>query len=126
MMRRLLSQHGMAECPKRTQPCKYCGKEFVFDTIQVSPSSTQTAQIRTCVARIPIPVSLPALTTLFLPQNHQYHCPRFPVQCPNQCGTPNIAREDLANHVKDNCGSALVLCPFKDAGCKHRVRHTVR
>lgn len=55
-------------------------------------------------------------------QNHQYHCPRFPVQCPNQCGTPNIAREDLANHVKDNCGSALVLCPFKDAGCKHRVR----
>lgn len=56
-----------------------------------------------------------------LPQNHQYHCPRFPVQCPNQCGTPNIAREDLANHVKDNCGSALVLCPFKDAGCKHRV-----
>ncbi|KAG7266434.1 hypothetical protein CRUP_030657 [Coryphaenoides rupestris] len=86
MMRRLLSQHSMAECPKRTQPCKYCGKEFVFDTIQ----------------------------------NHQYHCPRFPVQCPNQCGTPNIAREDLANHVKDNCGSALVLCPFKDAGCKHR------
>ncbi|XP_057684925.1 TNF receptor-associated factor 4-like isoform X2 [Corythoichthys intestinalis] len=53
-------------------------------------------------------------------ENHQYHCPRFPVQCPNQCGTPNIAREDLANHVKDNCGSALVLCPFKDAGCKHR------
>lgn len=40
MMRRLLSQHGMAECPKRTQPCKYCGKEFVFDTIQVSPASS--------------------------------------------------------------------------------------
>lgn len=36
MMRRLLSQHSMSECPKRTQPCKYCGKEFVFDTIQVS------------------------------------------------------------------------------------------
>ncbi|XP_066518575.1 TNF receptor-associated factor 4a [Hoplias malabaricus] len=86
MMRRLLAQHTMAECPKRTQPCKYCGKEFVYDTIQ----------------------------------NHQYHCPRFPVQCPNQCGTPNIAREDLATHVKENCGSALVLCPFKDAGCKHR------
>lgn len=85
------------------------------------------AQMRTRVAGIPVPpASLTALTTLFLLQNHQYHCPRFPVQCPNQCGTPNIAREDLANHVKDNCGSALVLCPFKDAGCKHRVRHTVR
>lgn len=35
MMRRLLSQHALAECPKRTQPCTYCSKEFVFDTIQV-------------------------------------------------------------------------------------------
>lgn len=34
-MRRLLSQHALAECPKRTQPCTYCSKEFVFDTIQV-------------------------------------------------------------------------------------------
>lgn len=35
MMRRLLSQHTLSECPKRTQPCTYCAKEFVFDTIQV-------------------------------------------------------------------------------------------
>lgn len=49
MMRRLLSQHGMAECPKRTQPCKYCGKEFVFDTIQVSFSPRDSRQYhRTC------------------------------------------------------------------------------
>lgn len=189
-MRRLLSQHSMAECPKRTQPCKYCGKEFVFDTIQVGfissllsecpifhqmivfcmikasslkacflegrchctchpnifwhelaatswmtsihVDSRNTKNIfflcqplnceRTC-ALITHSAALHILTLcLTPPQNHQYHCPRFPVQCPNQCGTPNIAREDLANHVKDNCGSALILCPFKDAGCKHRVR----
>lgn len=35
MMRRLLAQHATSECPKRTQPCTYCNKEFVFDTIQV-------------------------------------------------------------------------------------------
>lgn len=35
MMRRVLSQHSLSECPKRTQPCPYCSKEFVFDTIQV-------------------------------------------------------------------------------------------
>lgn len=47
MMRRLLSQHSMAECPKRTQPCKYCGKEFVFDTIQVSlPSRSPLLLLR--------------------------------------------------------------------------------
>lgn len=82
------------------------------------------------VQHVPVVITH-AVGQLYLPclaltpwQNHQYHCPRFPVQCPNQCGTPNIAREDLANHVKDNCGSALVLCPFKDAGCKHRVRRS--
>lgn len=37
MMRRLLAQHATSECPKRTQPCAYCTKEFVFDTIQVRP-----------------------------------------------------------------------------------------
>lgn len=43
MMRKLLSQHTMTECPKRTQPCKYCGKEFVYDTIQVRDRAQQTS-----------------------------------------------------------------------------------
>ncbi|XP_064351943.1 TNF receptor-associated factor 4 isoform X1 [Camelus dromedarius] len=86
MMRRLLAQHATSECPKRTQPCTYCTKEFVFDTIQ----------------------------------SHQYQCPRLPVPCPNQCGVGTIAREDLPGHLKDSCSTALVLCPFKDSGCKHR------
>ncbi|XP_027516168.1 TNF receptor-associated factor 4 isoform X1 [Corapipo altera] len=86
MMRRLLSQHTLAECPKRTQPCTYCSKEFVFDTIQ----------------------------------NHQYQCPRYPVPCPNQCGTPSIPREDMPTHLKESCNTAMLLCPFKEAGCKHR------
>ncbi|XP_052514210.1 TNF receptor-associated factor 4 [Budorcas taxicolor] len=86
MMRRLLAQHATSECPKRTQPCTYCTKEFVFDTIQ----------------------------------SHQYQCPRLPVPCPNQCGVGTVAREDLPGHLKDSCNTALVLCPFKDSGCKHR------
>ncbi|XP_056675501.1 TNF receptor-associated factor 4 isoform X1 [Monodelphis domestica] len=86
MMRRLLGQHMMAECPKRTQPCAYCTKEFVYDTIQ----------------------------------NHQHQCPRYPIPCPNQCGMGSIPREDLNSHLKENCSTVPVLCPFKDAGCKHR------
>lgn len=42
--------------------------------------------------------------------------------CPNQCGVGTVAREDLPGHLKDSCSTALVLCPFKDSGCKHRVR----
>lgn len=40
MMRRLLSQHMLTECPKRTQPCSYCAKEFLYDTIQVGRRDT--------------------------------------------------------------------------------------
>ncbi|KPP57508.1 TNF receptor-associated factor 4-like [Scleropages formosus] len=86
MLRRLLTQHSATECPKRTQPCRHCGKEFVWDTLQ----------------------------------NHQFHCPRFPVPCPRKCGVVSVAREDLAAHMRDGCGSILVLCPFREAGCKHR------
>ncbi|XP_017348734.1 TNF receptor-associated factor 4b [Ictalurus punctatus] len=86
MVRRLLTQHSLSECPKRKLPCKYCTKEFLYDTIQ----------------------------------HHQIQCPRVPVQCPNSCGTHGIAREDLMTHVKESCETALVLCPFKDAGCKYR------
>lgn len=58
-------------------------------------------------------------------QHHQSQCPRVPVQCPNSCGTPGITREDLTIHVKESCGTSMVLCPFKDAGCKYRVRPQV-
>lgn len=44
------------------------------------------------------------------------------MSCPNQCGVGTVAREDLPGHLKDSCSTALVLCPFKDSGCKHRVR----
>ncbi|XP_016307061.1 TNF receptor-associated factor 4-like [Sinocyclocheilus anshuiensis] len=87
MVRRLLAQHSVSECPKRKLPCRYCKKEFLYDTIQ----------------------------------HHQQQCPCFPMQCPNRCGTPGIARETLMAHVKEGCSTAMVLCPFKEAGCKHRV-----
>lgn len=35
MVRRLLTQHSVCDCPKRKLSCKYCSKEFLYDTIQV-------------------------------------------------------------------------------------------
>lgn len=62
-----------------------------------------------------------AFIRLLYSQPHQQQCPRVPVQCPNRCGTPGITRETLMAHVKEGCSTAMVLCPFKEAGCKHRV-----
>ncbi|XP_046891954.1 TNF receptor-associated factor 4a [Hypomesus transpacificus] len=131
---------GVFKCPEDQLPLDYAKVQYRQNYTHTNPDVLLTGAIKTTLIHniyiYPRASSVCTPTAVFpgnalsvdsqhrlslsVPQNHQYHCPRFPVQCPNQCGTPNIAREDLANHVKENCGSALVLCPFKDAGCKHR------
>lgn len=82
MMRRLLSQHALAECPKRTQPCTYCSKEFVFDTIQVrwspwgpspcrlpAPADSLSASPEPPVPVSPVPCAVPQ------PVWDTQHCP---------------------------------------------------
>lgn len=53
-------------------------------------------------------------------QTHYGNCPRYPIGCPNRCDALKIAREDLEVHLKEQCKSALVSCPYKEAGCKHK------
>ena len=36
VQRRFINNHMLNECPKRQIPCKYCHKEFIFETLQVS------------------------------------------------------------------------------------------
>ncbi|XP_077995740.1 TNF receptor-associated factor 4-like [Glandiceps talaboti] len=34
LQRRYMSNHNLNECPKRSIPCKYCKKQFIYDTLQ--------------------------------------------------------------------------------------------
>ena len=61
-----------------------------------------------------------SLTSVF--QTHQYRCPRFPISCPNRCDPTKIPREEVEIHVQELCPSATVDCPFRDAGCRHKVK----
>lgn len=55
-------------------------------------------------------------------QTHFGNCPRYPIGCPNRCDLLKIPREELEVHMKEQCKAALTNCPFKEAGCKHKVR----
>ena len=33
-----------------------------------------------------------------------------------------IPREEIEIHLKELCSAALVSCPYKEAGCKHKVK----
>lgn len=104
MMRRLLSQHGMAECPKRTQPCKYCGKEFVFDTIQVGFTHSLLSDIHVTnwlIFGVMEPVSGHIFSQIVTPVSVV-----APVICP-ACGSLEVSM--LSSMVSLSCGSWMVV-----------------
>uniref|UniRef100_H2YUF4 TNF receptor-associated factor n=1 Tax=Ciona savignyi TaxID=51511 RepID=H2YUF4_CIOSA len=58
---------------------------------------------------------------IFDVQTHHGTCSRYPIGCPNRCDVLKIPREELEVHLKEHCKSALTICPFKEAGCKHKA-----
>jgi len=53
-------------------------------------------------------------------KSHYGNCPRYPIGCPNRCELMKIPREEIEIHLKELCSAALVSCPYKEAGCKHK------
>lgn len=52
---------------------------------------------------------------------HHVKCGRVPVPCPNRCEAPVLAREDLDQHLKEQCTTLVMSCGFKEAGCRFKV-----
>lgn len=109
IQRRLIHQHKAADCSKRLVPCRYCTNEFIADTLQVrkTPSNLRLQTYSHFIKKWRIPF-----------QVHHAKCGRFPVTCPNRCDSGILNREDLENHLKEECTSLVACCPFKDAGCR--------
>ena len=51
---------------------------------------------------------------------HYNECPRYPLPCPNKCGTTAIRRADMDNH-RSKCELEPMECPFHEAGCNVQV-----
>ena len=52
---------------------------------------------------------------------HYPECNKYPVACPNDCGTHKIERQDLESHLRDKCPLTLVDCPFNYSGCETQL-----
>ena len=51
---------------------------------------------------------------------HYDACPYCPLPCPNNCGTTDMLRRDMANH-RSKCELESVECPFHEVGCNVRI-----
>ena len=54
-------------------------------------------------------------------ENHWKVCSKYPVACPNRCGSSFI-REDLDRHLAHECLLTSVLCDFHSVGCKTQLQ----
>ena len=49
---------------------------------------------------------------------HWLLCEKYPLQCPNDCGGDVIKRQDLEEHLDEECPLQVVECEFSHAGCE--------
>ena len=49
---------------------------------------------------------------------HYFECPKYPVTCPNECRHDLFERQEIEDHLEDDCTLAKVSCPLHYAGCE--------
>ena len=49
---------------------------------------------------------------------HYAECPKYPVMCPNECRHDPFERQEIEDHLEDDCPLAKVSCPLHYAGCE--------
>ena len=87
--RRYLQDH-QSDCPNRPFACQYCNQhEATFEEVT---------------------------------QSHWLVCPSFPLPCPNNCDCDLVPlvlqRQELEQHVGQDCPLTLIPCDFHIAGCE--------
>ncbi len=53
--------------------------------------------------------------------DHLPVCPKYPVECPNECGVAPLERGQLEGHLRE-CPLAMVECELKELGCEELVQ----
>ena len=49
---------------------------------------------------------------------HYAECPKYPVTCPNECRYDPFERQEIEDHLEDDCPLTKVSCPLHYAGCE--------
>ena len=49
---------------------------------------------------------------------HYAECPKYPVTCPNKCRHDPFERQEIEDHLEDDCPLTKVSCPLHYAGCE--------
>lgn len=103
--------HQNTTCPRERITCSLEGCE------QSTPREQMQEHISNCDYRI-IQCKNCNIETPFISLNQHYTtCPKYPIECPQQCNT-KVQRENINEHILNECPNTKVKCPYYDMGCE--------
>ena len=91
--------------------CTYCVQPFQRHDVQTHQSDDCPKRPYTCQHCNKYADTFEAVT-----QNHWPVCPFFPLSCPNNCELV-LQRQQVEDHVSQDCPLTLVQCNFHVVGC---------
>ncbi|KAI6646807.1 TNF receptor-associated factor 4 [Oopsacas minuta] len=111
MCREDMAQHLKKDCGRVVEKCKLgCGIELPRDELDIHVNTM-------CVQRkIPCKHCQKDFKACAMP-NHLEECPKIRLTCELECGTVAY-REDMAQHLEEECVEKKVECPFIKYKCE--------
>ena len=56
----------------------------------------------------------------FIEEQHKEECPKFPINCPNECEVGSIPREAIVAH-RQECPLEVIECKYYSIGCRNTM-----
>lgn len=110
--RKDLTTHTAQDCPLQVVTCSNvpCQMKLPRNAVADHDSKCSYKVVTTCGA------CSADLTRNTIAIHEAYVCPRFCVDCPNECGS-KLCREGLLAHISSVCPLEIVQCPYISMGC---------
>ena len=103
--------HLDTTCPRQRIKCHLQGCE------QLTPREQMQTHISNCNYRIVRCENCNIETPFITLTKHYTTCPKYPMECPQQCNK-KVQRENIDEHIKNECPNTKVKCPYYEVGCK--------
>ena len=93
--------------------CAQCGASITKKTLQLHERNDCAHRLVPC-RHCSQPVQIDRV------DDHDLQCKEIPIDCPHNCGAPNLTRQSLDDHLLTYCCKVLHACQFEDYGCEFK------
>ena len=101
------------KCDYTKVKCPQCGASMMKKNLQLHQQNDCPHRLMPC-RYCSQPVQVDKV------DDHNLQCKEIPIDCPQNCGAPNLTRQSLDDHLLTYCCKVLHTCQFEDYGCEFK------